>query len=194
MPNICVIHGHPDSRQPHFCRALGKAYLEGAREAGHQVSEIVVGDLEFDFLRSATAFANDPAEPLMAEREKISAADHVVIIFPLWLGGAPALLKGFLEQIACGGFFLETAESEKEFPKAKMKGKSLRIIVTMGMPSLIYNTWFGANSLKGLEKGMFGLSGFKPIRHKLIGMVETDDEARHVRWLNSVRKLGERAI
>lgn len=44
MPNICVIYGHPDSRQPHFCRALGKAYLEGAREAGHQVSEIVVGD------------------------------------------------------------------------------------------------------------------------------------------------------
>ncbi|MAK60516.1 MAG: NAD(P)H dehydrogenase [Ponticaulis sp.] len=194
MSKICVIHGHPDTSQPHFCRALGDAYIEGAKSAGHNVDEIVIGDLEFDFMRRPDDFETVPPANIAAERNKIGSADHVVIIFPLWLGGAPSILKAFFEHAARGGYFLEEANSEREFPKARMKGKSMRIIVTMGMPSLIYNTWFGANSLKGLEKGMFGISGFSPIRHKLIGTVETKSQAKHEKWLNAVRQLGERAV
>lgn len=193
MSKICLIHGHPDSRSPHFCRALGDAYRSGADAAGHEVSEIILGDLEFDFLRSPTAFEADPAEPILSEREKIAAADHLVVVFPLWLGGAPALLKAFLEQCAAGGFFLQDAEGPNAFPKSRMKGKSARLVLTMGMPGLIYKFWFGAHSVKGLEKGIFELAGFKPVHHTIYGSVEEDNAPRHEKWLDEMRELGRQA-
>ena len=190
MSKICVIHGHPDTNEKHFVTALGQAYVEGATSAGHTVSEIRIGDLNFDLLRRPADFETLPSEELQAERQKIAEADHVVLVFPLWLGGTPAIVKAFFEQIARGGYFLQAANSESEFPIARMKGKSLRIIVTMGMPGLVYKTWFGAHSLKGFEQGIFGMSGFKPIHHKVIGTVGVDDPEKHEKWLSEVRELG----
>ncbi|MFP3873651.1 MAG: NAD(P)H-dependent oxidoreductase [Thiohalophilus sp.] len=31
-------------------------------------------------------------------QQQVRRADHLVIIYPLWLGGMPARLKGFFEQ------------------------------------------------------------------------------------------------
>lgn len=190
MTSICVIHGHPDASSHHFCTALGEAYIQGAKAAGHDVSEIHVGSLEFGYLSSREEFEMPPAEPVLSERKKIEAADHVVLIFPLWLGSAPAKLRGFLERAACGNFFLDEGSNADEFPKARMKGKSARLIVTMGMPGLVYKLYFGAHSIKGIEQGLLGLSGFKPIHHTIYGMVEADDEARHQKWLEEARDLG----
>ena len=193
MSKICVLHGHPDSSKPHFCKALGDAYIEGAREGGHQISEIVLGDLAFEFLRSPDAFDRSPAEPVLSERMKIAEADHLLVVFPLWMGSAPALLKAFLEQCACGGFFLGAAETANEFPKALMKGKSARLVLTMGMPGLIYRIWFGAHSVKELEQGLFKLAGFKPVHHTIYGGVGEDSEPRHQKWLEEMREFGRHA-
>lgn len=192
--NICVLHGHPDTSEPHFCAALGAAYIEGAKEAGHTVSEIVLGDLEFDFLRKSSDFETPPSDPVLAERKKIEACDHLVVIFPLWMGSAPALLRGFLEQVARDQFLLAEANTEREFPGGQMKGKSARLVLTMGMPGLVYKIWFGAHSVKGLEQGIFKLAGFKPVHHTIYGGAGAPDVARHEKWLNEMREFGKKGI
>ncbi|HET8696394.1 MAG TPA: NAD(P)H-dependent oxidoreductase [Gammaproteobacteria bacterium] len=41
----------------------------------------------------------------MAEPQAFIAwADHLVMVYPLWLGEMPALLKGFFEQVLRPGF------------------------------------------------------------------------------------------
>jgi putative NADPH-quinone reductase len=60
----------------------------------------------------------------------IEWADHIVMVFPLWLGSSPALVPAFLEQVACGGFFAETSGRGI---RQKLKNKSARLIVTMGI-------------------------------------------------------------
>lgn len=57
---------------------------------------------------------------------------------PLWLGDVPALLKAFLEQIARPRFAL----AQGTMPKPLVKGRSARLIVTMGMPA-----FFASNSV-----------------------------------------------
>src|SRR5581483_11549740 len=100
MPkHIAVIQGHPDPLSTRFCRALADAYVKAAREAGHVVSIIDVASLEFPLLRQKNDF--DRGEPPASIRDAqavIRGADHLVIVFPLWLGDMPALLKGFFEQ------------------------------------------------------------------------------------------------
>jgi putative NADPH-quinone reductase len=114
-----------------------------------------------------------------------------VIIYPLWLGTMPALLKGFLEQVFRPGFAV-TFELGKSWEKL-LKGKSARVIVTMGMPASIYRWYFFAHSLKALERNILGFCGIGPIKETLIGGIGMINETKRQEWLETVRGLGRDA-
>ena len=65
-------------------------------------------------------------------------------------------------------------------------------MVTMGMPALIYRWYFGAHSLKSLERNILGFVGIAPIRSTLIGMVEHPDNRRREKWLRTLEGLGQK--
>ena len=47
---------------------------------------------------------------LAVEQEKFLQADHVILIFPLWWGGMPAILKGWIDRVlACGIAYIDGA-------------------------------------------------------------------------------------
>jgi putative NADPH-quinone reductase len=74
-----------------------------------------------------------------------------------------------------------------------LRGKSARIIVTMGMPALVYRWYFGAHGLKNLERNILGFVGIKPVRATLIGLIDNIDAKKRERWLRKVETLGQRA-
>ena len=93
---VIVIQGHPDPQGGHFCHALAEAYERAARAAGHEVRNIVVAQLDFPLLRRKQDWDDDPASSVVRQAQQdILWAEHAVIIYPLWLGGMPALLKAF---------------------------------------------------------------------------------------------------
>ena len=49
----------------------------------------------------------------------------------------PALLKGFLEQVARPGFAFGPQQSGARFAHKGRTGRSARVVVTMGMPALV---------------------------------------------------------
>ena len=67
---------------------------------------------------------------------------------------------------------------------------SARIVVTMGMPALVYRWYFGAHGLKSLERSILGFCGIGPCRESLFGMVETASPAKRARWIAGMRKFG----
>jgi putative NADPH-quinone reductase len=113
-----------------------------------------------------------------------------VFLYPLWLGDMPALLKGFLEQVARPGFAL--AYTDKGFPRKLLKGRSARVVVTMGMPGFFYSLIYRAHSLKSLERDILSFAGIRPVRHSVVGSVESGPEHRQ-RWLDRMKALGRRA-
>ncbi len=185
--NITIIDGHPDRRKERFCHALVNAYSEGARRAGHVARTLAVAELDFPILRSREEWEHGelPAQ-LKYAQESLSWADHLVIIYPLWLGDMPALLKAFLEQVARPGFAF--GHSGVSPTPGALKGKSARIIVTMGMPAIVYRWYFLKHSLSSLKRNILGFVGIHPVRETIIGGVEA---AQHDRWLARVRRLGE---
>jgi putative NADPH-quinone reductase len=193
MTRIALIQGHPTPGGRHFCHALAEAYRAGAVAAGHEVREIVVTDLEFPILRARSEWETGEPVPAVAGAQEIIAwAEHLVLIYPLWLGTMPALLKAFLEQTFRPGFAMAKADEGKGWSR-KLAGKSARIVVTMGMPALIYRWYFGAHGLKSLEQGILGIVGIKPSRHSLVGSIESMGDAKRASWLETMRALGRRA-
>lgn len=128
-----------------------------------------------------------PPQPIAAAQADIAWAEHLVFVYPLWLGDMPALLKGFLEQVARPGFAIS---GDPERPRRLLKGKSARIVVTMGMPAFVYRHFFGAHSVKSFERNILGFVGIRPLRAVFFGSVERSVRRRD-RWLSRMRTLGQ---
>ena len=193
MTRILVIQAHPDGSHPPFCHALAQAYEDAAREAGHEVQRVDLAALDFPLLRSRAEWEDGPLPAsLKPAQEGIAWAEHLVFFFPLWLGGMPALLKGFLEQVARPGFALGRS-GEGGWPKKLLTGRSARVVVTMGMPALVYRWVFRAHSLKALERNILGFVGIAPIHETLIGLVEGMSDKHRQGWLRRLATLGRQA-
>jgi putative NADPH-quinone reductase len=187
---ILVIEGHPDRDAGRYNHALASAYAEAASSAGHTVRRIVVAELDFPLLRSKAEWEHGVVPPgLVGAQQAIAWAEHLVFFFPLWLGGMPALLKGFLEQVARPGFALGEPGGLAHLPQKLLAGRSARLVVTMGMPALAYRWIYRAHSLKALERNILGFVGIAPVDETLIGMVEGDAKTRE-RWLARMARLG----
>ena len=187
---ITSIQGHPDARGNHFGHALAAAYAHGAEAAGHEVTVIAVAQLDFPLVRCKEEWETGvPPEPIRQAQKAIDWAEHLVLLYPLWLGTMPALLKAFLEQVFRPGFAIPPPDAGKRWKKL-LSGKSARIVVTMGMPVLVYRWYFRAHSLKSLERNILGFCGIGPITESLIGMIEAPDNANRERWLAKMCTLG----
>lgn len=191
MARIAIVVGHP--RVDTFCEALATAYQRGAVEAGHETRLFVLSRMTFDPILHNGFSQPQPLEPdLAAAQAAIGWADHVVIVFPLWFGTLPALLKGFIERIFQEGFAVEGTIREGNY-RAKLAGKSARVIMTMGMPAFIFRWYYGAPCLKMLRRNLLGFVGFKPIRATLHGMVEAVSTEQRTGWVAEAEALGRAA-
>lgn len=190
MKRIAIIQGHPDPVGDHLLNAMADAYAKAATSAGHDVRRIEVAKLDFPLLRTQSEFeSGDLPASLVLSRDDMRWAEHWVFLFPLWHGTMPALFKGFLEQIFRPGFAMEYRE--RRLPRQLLAGRSARIVVTMGMPAMLYRWYFGAFGVRGLERSMLSFAGIKPIRESLYGLAFSDEKKR-ARWIEEMRRHGER--
>jgi putative NADPH-quinone reductase len=185
---IAVIQGHPDAAGHHLLNAMADAYAEAATQAGHQVRRIEVAKLDFPLLRTQLDFETGELPPTLVQpRDDMRWAEHWLFLFPLWHGTMPALFKGFLEHIFRPGFAMEY--KEEGFPRRLLAGRSARIVVTMGMPVMLYRWYFGAFGVRGFERSILSFAGIKPIRESLHGLTFADDKKR-ARWIEDLRRHG----
>ncbi|WP_290783418.1 NAD(P)H-dependent oxidoreductase [Halomonas sp.] len=187
---ILILQGHPDASEAHLCHALADHYCEGAYAHGHEVRLIDLASLEFPPLRSQKEWKTTPLPAsLKTAQEAIGWCHHLVLYFPLWLGDMPALVKAFLEQVLRPGFAFEYVEGNPLGRKG-LTGRSARIVVTMGMPAVIYRHLYRAHSVKSLERNILGFVGLSPVRETLIGAVETMSDQKRNAWFRKLYELG----
>lgn len=189
---ILIIQGHPDAEAEHFGHALAAAYRRGAEAAGHRVDEVRLAELDYPMLRSEAEWTGgEVPAPLKPVQEQIRQADHLVFIFPLWLGTLPARVKAFLEQVLRPGFAF-AADAREGIGARLLKGKSARVLITMGMPGPVYRWYFGAHGYRNLKRNILHFCGIRPVRRSFIGGVAGHDDRRRRRWLERVESLGRR--
>jgi putative NADPH-quinone reductase len=129
---ILVIEGHPDASRERYGNALAEAYTDAARTAGHTVEVVNVTNLRFPLLRGKHKWEARPMPvALHPVQEAVLRAEHLVFFFPLWLGGTPATLKGFLEQLARPDVAFERDKTLLP-TKRPWAGLSARVVVTHG--------------------------------------------------------------
>lgn len=189
---VLVIDGHPDPDRKRFCHALADAYASGAVTADHEVRRVDLSALEFpDLIRRDDWEAASAPASIVRVQDDILWAQHIVIIYPLWLGFMPARLKALFEQALRPGFAL--GQRERTIGVGRLKGRTARVIVTMGMPAAIYRGFYFQHSLTALKRNILAFVGIGPTRSTIVGNVEGISDIQCQAWLDKVSALGRRA-
>jgi putative NADPH-quinone reductase len=129
-------------------------------------------------------------EPDLADaQKKITWANHLVWIHPLWWGGMPAILKGFIDRIFIPGFSHKYREDSIWWDKL-LKNKSAHIICTADQPYWYYWLVYKKPGINELKKMTLQFAGINPVKTTFIGPIRKSSDKFRISWLEKVKKLG----
>ena len=188
MKKILIINGHPDAES--YGASLFDAYKKGALSSGAEVQEIVIRTLEFDLnLQFGYRARIELETDLLKAREKIEWAEHIVWIYPVWWGGPPALMKGFIDRVFLPGFAFQKRENSVWWDKL-LKGRSAHIISTLDQPVWYYWLINGRPTYHSMKKMTLEFCGIKPVRATTIGPIRLSSDQFRSKWLRKIEVLG----
>ena len=126
MPErIFILNGHPGPSS--ITRQAVDRYATAALAEGHVVRLSHLNDLSFDPDRGKAGYANaKPLEPVLEQSlENLEWCSHFVLAFPLWWGGFPAKLKGWIDRVFVNGrTFTTDKTTSMGLPAPLLKGRS----------------------------------------------------------------------
>ncbi|MCV0396927.1 MAG: NAD(P)H-dependent oxidoreductase [Rhizobiaceae bacterium] len=145
--NVLIVYAHPEPTS--FSAALVRRAKNALERAGHAttVSDLyaekfnpVAGRHDFSTVADPRRFHYQSEQALAArsasfspeiarEQSRVSAADLLILQFPLWWGGPPAILKGWLERVLAYGFGYVDG---RRFETGVFKGRRAMLSVTTG--------------------------------------------------------------
>jgi len=99
-----VIRCHPEPEG--FNAAMAKAYCAEAEKHGHKTLVRDLYGMAFDPVLRASerpGLAFKPSPDVEQELAVIAGGDVFVLIYPIWFGGPPAMLKGYVERVLGSG-------------------------------------------------------------------------------------------
>ncbi len=192
MKKILVIQGHPVKDT--FIDCLKDTYIAAAQDAGAEVKEIMLRELQFEINFREGYRGNQPLEAdLQSAQVLISWADHLVFFYPNWWGTYPAQLKGFIDRTFLPGFAFKYTGKGREHIKL-LNGKTARIVVTMDDPVWYYYLLLRAPGHQSMRKAILNFCGIKPVYVNSLGSMRKSSEKQRTRWLNRMRKYGRKMI
>ncbi len=186
---ILIINGHPNKESLNF--GFAEAYKKGALKSNAEIQEIIISTLKFNPNLEFGYQKRTELEPdLLNAWEKIKWADHLVWIHPVWWGGLPALMKGFIDRLFLPGFAFQYRENSSFWDKL-LKGKSAHIITTLDQPSWYYWLVYGSPSVNQLKKSTLEFCGISPVKVSYFGIIKNSKDTIRKKWISKVEKFGE---
>jgi NAD(P)H dehydrogenase (quinone) len=189
--HILVIVGTP--KPASLCDALAEAYAAGARNQGHMVRLIKLAELQFDPVLHVGYDQSQTLEPdLLEAQRQIHWAQHLVFVYPVWWGGLPALLKGFLDRVLLPGFAFKYRDRSQRWDKL-LVGRSADLLVTLDTPPWYFRWVYGAPAHRQMTRTILGFCGIRTRRLEQFAPVRPSSEEQRQDWLRRAERLGTRA-
>jgi NAD(P)H dehydrogenase (quinone) len=163
-----------------FDHAIVEAYAEAAREQGQHV---VVRDLyafRFDPVLRLEERPGQGAHELSpdveAELAFVRSADVIVLVYPIWYGLPPAILKGYVDRVLGAGYSYRDFHAQRG--QEWLEGKPLVSISTSGLPLTWLREKGQTMSLREIvDVYLWRGFGMKQSQHLMIDSVEPNMSA-----------------
>ena len=179
---ILYLYCHPLPES--FHAAIRAEALAGLQAAGHEVDLLDLYGEKFDPVLSEdgrrhyhdTSVNQAGLEPIVA---RLQAAEALVVQFPTWCFGPPAMLKGFFDRVLMPGVAFDISDPAKVKPMLSNIGK-IAGVVTYGRPRYMafwmgdpprkivtrYVRWFAAKGAKAEYHALYHVNVASPAQRE----------------------------
>ena len=183
---IYILLGHPDKDS--FNGAIAEIYAKRSKELGHEVRVQKLGDMSFDpILWKGYKQVQDLEPDLKQAQENILWCEKWVIIYPIWWGSLPALLKGFIDRTLYSGFAYKYHEDDPFWDKL-LKGREGELITTCDAPRW-WIWWKYRNSdLNALKRATLQFCGINPVKVTRIDRLKYRNENQRIKVLEKIKR------
>lgn len=128
------------------------------------------------------------SDPLVGKYQEIlSTTDELVVLFPIWWGDSPAILKGFIDKVMLKGFAYDQTASGLVGRLTHIK-KAL-VITTSETPTFVYKNYLGDPIEKVFLKIVLEGVGIKNNIWINKDAVYSSGQESRVSFLNDIAKL-----
>ena len=188
---ILVLCGHPDHES--FSGEVASTYENAAREAGHEVVRVNIGQLHFDPILHKGYKEIQALEPdLIDLQNRFREAEHIVLVYPNWWCAMPALLKGLFDRFWLPGFAFNFNKETKRIDK-HLKGRSARVIVLSGTHSPFQTWWRFGDFTNEIQYGILEFAGIRTAV-SAYGPCEKVSATCREKWLREVESMGKKGV
>lgn len=149
-----------------------------------EILDLYSTDLKQDFLRYEDKKEMGRDETTKKIQEKITWADELIFIFPIWWGDAPAIVKNFIDCNFWAGFAFRYDSNGRTI--WLLKWKTARIIATSGGPSFFYKIILHIQLLWNLNR--IGFCWIKQKSFTIFGSIDSrkTNKELHLKKLNTL--------
>ena len=188
MKNVLILNGHPVRGS--LNDSLAEAYQAGAIQKGHSVELFHLSALEFNPELSGAYQKSTELEPdLQLMQEKIRWCNHLVFVHPVWWGGLPAKMKGFIDRVFLPGFAFRYKKDSVWWDRL-LAGRSGQIICTLDQPYWYYWLINGRPGIHQLKKMTMEFCGIQPVSVLAFGPVRNADPQTIQSWIQKTKQKG----
>ncbi|MDF7626795.1 NAD(P)H-dependent oxidoreductase [Lactobacillaceae bacterium L1_55_11] len=183
--NILVIYAYPNHT------GLNYAILNRIRKNLNSRHKVKILDLYEDDFNPILVFNQahrrrdldqDPA--MGPYRKMVQEADFLIFVYPIWWGGMPAILKGFIDRVFVKGFAYHYPNGGLR-PEGLLPGKSAWIVNTCDTPGF-YIKLFQEDYGRILKRQVLKMCGIHVQKHSRLNFVRRSSLAKREKFLDKV--------
>ena len=123
-----VVLGHPDPDG--FCGSMARTYCDTVRGFGHEATLRDLYALDFDPVLKREEIPQPgphrrPAQDIAEDLELLRETDAIVLVYPIWFGMPPAIIKGYVDRVLGAGCTTQDIKQGTQHPVLQGKRLSL---------------------------------------------------------------------
>lgn len=184
---IIFSHLNPKS----FTKAIVTEVAAVAKDNGHDVRMIDLYGEGFNPILGMPDVAhqfmgNEIPDDVRRYQELITWADHLTVIYPMWWGQMPAILKGFIDRVFTHGFAYRVTPTGTV---GLLKGRTAQVFINTGTENTIYReSKMHEAQIRVINKAVFEYVGFKT-NTTFFGHVSRGTDELRKGYLEEIRTL-----
>jgi NAD(P)H dehydrogenase (quinone) len=96
-----IVVCHPEEQS--FAMSMAEHYAKAVQGHGHQAIVRDLYRMNFNPVLSAEERKGKPGDDVTKEWAALGKVDVFVLVYPIWFGGTPAMLKGYIDRVFGAG-------------------------------------------------------------------------------------------
>ncbi|MBD1373606.1 NAD(P)H-dependent oxidoreductase [Hazenella sp. IB182357] len=184
-----VIYAHPNPKS--FSQAIQETIVEELRANHNDVNTRDLYQMGFNPILASSDFeqlhAGQVPSDIKAEQDLVKWADILTFIYPIWWGGMPAILKGYIDRVFAYNF---AYKYENGVPLGLLNDKKVMVFNPTGSSDELYEQIGMHEAIeKTSDLGIFKFCNMEVLEHKFFGGVPSVDQTVRERYLKETKAI-----